>query len=70
MSERLVLSIEEAARLLGIGRTTAYAAARAGTLPGLVTRLGGRYVISRARLLASLSPSSGEMEPERADEVS
>jgi excisionase family DNA binding protein len=58
----LVISVEEAAQLLGIGRGTAYAAAREGTLPGLVARIGSRYVISRARLLAALAPA-GEESP-------
>lgn len=58
MGERLTLTVEEAATLLNISRGLAYEAARAGTLPGLVTRLGSRYVISRARLLAALAPDT------------
>jgi excisionase family DNA binding protein len=56
----LVVSVEEAARLLGIGRGLAYDAARAGTLPGLVAKIGGRYLVSRARLLAALAPEESE----------
>ncbi len=47
--------IEEAAKRLGIGRTTAYLAARNGTFPVPVIRIGRRLVVSRAaidRLLA------------------
>lgn len=52
------LSIEEAARVLGIGRTLGYELARTGQLPG-VLRLGSRYRISTAvliRLLESQEP--------------
>ena len=48
------MSVEEAADELGIGRTTAYMAARNGTLPGVI-RIGRRMVVSREaieRLLA------------------
>ncbi|NJP95402.1 helix-turn-helix domain-containing protein [Nonomuraea sp. FMUSA5-5] len=44
---QLVLSLMEAARLLGMGRTTAYRLARAGTFPCLVLRIGGRYAVPR-----------------------
>lgn len=47
--EPALLSIEEAARLLGIGRTKTYEMAHTGTLPGVV--LIGRSVrVSRKRL--------------------
>ena len=48
------ISVEEAAEMLGIGRTSGYAAARAGNLPGVI-RIGRRVVVSRdaiERLLA------------------
>ena len=48
MDERLTYTVEEAARLLGIGRGTAYEAARRGELP--VVRLGYRLLVPRARL--------------------
>jgi excisionase family DNA binding protein len=41
----LTISVEEAARRLGIGRTLAYELASRGELPGAV-RLGGRIVVS------------------------
>ena len=52
--ERLTLTIEEAARALGVGRNAAYDAARRGILP--VIRLGRRLVVPRValeRLLAT-----------------
>lgn len=45
---RLTCSIEEAADILGIGRSTAYLAARKGDLPTI--RLGGRVLVPRAAL--------------------
>lgn len=51
--ERQTMTVEECARRLGIGRTTCYAAVRAGVIPSI--RILGRVVISRAaidRLLA------------------
>jgi excisionase family DNA binding protein len=53
MSEgRLVVSVTEAAELLGISRGLAYELARAGQLPSL--RLGRRLVVPRAALSAWL----------------
>jgi len=46
---RLTVSVEEAARLLGLGRTAAYEAARRGELP--TRRLGRRIVIPVPLLL-------------------
>ncbi len=48
MNERAVYTIEEAAQMLGVGRSTAYDAARRGELP--VVRLGRRLLVPRARL--------------------
>jgi len=45
---RLTLTIEEAARLLGISRGLAYEMARCGKLP--VVRLGRRLLVSKAAL--------------------
>ena len=44
-NEKLVLSIEEAAKLLGISRTLGYQAARTGELPTI--KIGGRILVSR-----------------------
>ena len=45
-----LLSVDEAAILLGITRSTAYRAIHNGTLPAVVIKLGGRLRISRAAL--------------------
>ncbi|MCE5199568.1 MAG: helix-turn-helix domain-containing protein [Armatimonadota bacterium] len=42
------LPVEEAAKVLGIGRTAAYAAARRDELP--VVRIGGRVLVSKPAL--------------------
>ena len=47
--EPRTLTVEEAARELGIGRDLAYRLARQGELPG-VRRLGSRYLVSRDAL--------------------
>ena len=47
------VTIEEAAKILGIGRSLAYDLAQSGELPG-ARKLGGRYIVSRAALLAFL----------------
>jgi len=52
VSERLTLTVEEAARLLGISRNSAYEAARRGELPAI--RLGRRILVPRSRLEAML----------------
>jgi len=57
---RCTCSIEEAAEALGIGRSTAYAAAREGSLPVLKVR--NRLLVPTAKLLAMLG-----VEPEQAD---
>ncbi len=38
-----------AGRALGLGKNAAYAAAKAGQIPG-VTKIGGRYVVPAAKL--------------------
>jgi excisionase family DNA binding protein len=54
VSEPLTVRVEEAARLLGISRGSAYALAARGELPGAL-RLGGRIVVSRAALERALA---------------
>jgi excisionase family DNA binding protein len=64
MTEPLVISVEDAARLLGISRGLAYEAARRGELP--VIRLGRRLLVPRLRLLELVGiPEMGE--PDLAD---
>jgi excisionase family DNA binding protein len=46
--ERRTLTIEEAAKMLGIGRNNAYDAARRGEIPTI--KIGGRILVPRAAL--------------------
>jgi excisionase family DNA binding protein len=46
--ERQTLSVEEAGRILGISRTSAYAYAKDGSLPTI--RLGGHLLVPKAAL--------------------
>ena len=57
-----IVSMEEAADLLGIGRNSAYEAAKAGRFPVRVIRVGARYLIPRADLeeLLGIRPAEGE----------
>lgn len=69
MNEALTISVEDAARLLGISRGSAYQAARRGELP--VIRLGRRLLIPRAQLYALVGdPSFSEngCNPEEVDD--
>lgn len=52
LRRRSTCSIDEAAEILGIGRSTAYAAAHDGSLP--TVRLSHRLLVPTARLLAML----------------
>jgi len=47
---RSTVTVEEAARLLGIGRSLAYEAVRNGSFPVPIIRVGARYLIPRAAL--------------------
>ena len=60
--ERQTLSIPEAAAYLGIGRNTAYEAARTGELPTI--RIGGRIVVSRIALERLLDGSGKQYQAE------
>jgi len=57
--ERLTLTIPEVAKLLRIGRNTAYEAARTGALPG-VLHFGRAIRVSRAALNQFLSGQSND----------
>lgn len=52
LSGRLVIQVEEAAQLLGLGRSSAYEAARRGELPTI--RMGRRLMVPVPQLLALL----------------
>jgi excisionase family DNA binding protein len=54
-SERQTMSIEEAARLLGIGRNNAYVAARKGDIPTI--RIGKRILVLKEPLRRMLEGS-------------
>lgn len=60
MSKRRVYTIEETAELLGVGRSTAYDAARRGELP--VVRLGRRILVPREALHQLLVKGAGSHE--------
>lgn len=56
VGDRLTVSVEEAASLLGLGRSAAYEAARRGDLP--TRRLGRRVVVPVPLLLEWLGVHS------------
>lgn len=56
------VSLEEAAKLLGFGRTAAFQAAREGRFPVPVVTLGRRYRVPTAPLLRLLG-LDGEVVP-------
>ena len=63
---RRTVTVEQAARELGIGRGHAYELARRGELPGVI-RLGRRFVVSRAaldRALAADTPADTPDDPQ------
>ncbi len=52
LRDRATLTVEEAAELLGVGRSSAYEAARRGDIPAI--RVGHRLVVSAPALLRLL----------------
>ena len=61
---RRTFTIQEAATVLGLGRSAAYDAARRGDLP--VIRIGHRLLVSRAvldRLLDGSPPAASQDRP-------
>ena len=61
MSEPTVLTVEEAAKVLRIGRSAAYAAAKSGDLPTI--RIGHVLRVPRHRLAALLGEPLNEPNP-------
>ena len=57
-TEQPTMTVEEAARHLGIGRSSAYAAARAGELPTI--RVGARLLVPTAVLCRMLGLEGGD----------
>ena len=60
-STPLLISVSEAARLLSIGRNTAYELIAAGRLPSV--KLGRRRLVSRAALEAWIAQECGVASP-------
>jgi excisionase family DNA binding protein len=56
LTQRLTLTVEEAATLLGISRAFAYEAVNAGTIPSI--RIGHRILVPKAALNRMLSTSA------------
>ncbi|MGH9158280.1 MAG: helix-turn-helix domain-containing protein [Acidimicrobiales bacterium] len=65
--EGLAISVDEAARLLGISRDLAYDLVRRGELPSV--RLGRRIVVPRVKLDVVLAKAAGG-PPDTSDQVS
>ncbi len=57
----LTLTVEQAAKVLGIGRSTAYELVHTGDIPSL--RLGRRIVVPAARLAGLLFADSAALAP-------
>jgi excisionase family DNA binding protein len=55
----LTLTVEQAAKILGIGRSTAYELVHTGAIPSL--RLGRRIVVPTAKLAEQLGMSPHEV---------
>jgi excisionase family DNA binding protein len=62
-AERQTLTVEEAARVLGISRSSAYEAVRRGELP--TVRIGRRYVVPRVALERLLDQAGRTLLPYR-----
>lgn len=58
---RPIVSVEQAGKFLGIGRTYAYKLAKSGRLPGCV-KLGSRYLVNREALEAFIRGEVGTSE--------
>jgi excisionase family DNA binding protein len=59
MTERQTLKIEEAAKILGISRNTAYDAVKTGQLP--TVKIGRRFLVPKValdRLLQNVAPAA------------
>lgn len=56
--ECLTITVEDAARLLGISRNSAFRAVRSGELPAI--RIGRRLLVPRDRVVAMLGVAASE----------
>jgi len=59
-SEKLVLTVEQAAEILGISRPTAYQAIQTGEIPHI--RIGRRILVPRAALEKLLANAGEKVE--------
>jgi excisionase family DNA binding protein len=59
-SEKLVLTVEEAAEILGISRPTAYQGIQSGEIPHI--RIGRRILVPRAALEKLLANAGEKVE--------
>lgn len=65
MDESLVLNVEQAGKLLGLSRGSAYSAVRNGSLPAI--RIGNRWLVPKLaieRLLAKADKTVGAPDGE------
>ena len=60
--ERRILSVDETAEILGVGRATAYGAIRRGELPAV--RIGRRLVVPGVAIARLLEEANGSSPPE------
>ena len=58
----VTVDLMSAARVLLLGRTTAYTLAKRGLFPCRVFRQGGRYVVARGDLLRAVGMADGAQE--------
>ncbi len=56
--DRKTLTVEEAAEVLGVGRSTAYQAIQRGEIPSI--RIGGRILVLRDRLDRIVDPPDAQ----------
>jgi excisionase family DNA binding protein len=66
MGRRMTITVEEAAEMLGISRTSAYGCATRNEIP--TVRLGRRVLVPLARLMAMLDDEPPEPETGEADD--
>lgn len=63
-AEKLVISVDEAAKLLALSRSSAYAGVRSGQIPAI--RVGRRLLIPRAALEKLLAGAAFQASTEGA----
>jgi len=68
-AEARTVSLDEAARALGIGLTTAYNLARAGTFPARVFKVGATWRVSTKSLGRAIDGDDDHGEPSAAQQT-